>query len=104
MTPQMKEKKMENEQKIIRQQLRIYGRVQGVGFRYRAEYAAGLLGVSGWVRNCPGTAVEMEVQGSRDQIDRLLSMIGQGTYVSIDKIDRKEIPLLEHEHDFCVKD
>ena len=44
---------MDNE-KIIRKKVFVYGAVQGVGFRYRAEHAANMLGVTGWVRNEPG--------------------------------------------------
>lgn len=37
--------------KIIRKQIRVYGSVQGVGFRYRTEHAAESVGATGWVRN-----------------------------------------------------
>ena len=37
---------MDNE-KIIRKKVFVYGAVQGVGFRYRAEHAANILGVTG---------------------------------------------------------
>lgn len=36
-----------NEQSIIRERLTFTGRVQGVGFRYRAKYAADNVGVTG---------------------------------------------------------
>lgn len=36
--------------KIIRKQIRVYGSVQGVGFRYRTEHAAESVGATGWVR------------------------------------------------------
>ena len=45
-----------------------YGQVQGVGFRYRAYYAAYQLGLTGWVRNCWDETVEMEVQGDEETI------------------------------------
>lgn len=35
------------------------GRVQGVGFRYTSESIAGILGVSGWVKNVAGGDVEL---------------------------------------------
>ncbi|MCR5233462.1 MAG: acylphosphatase [Lachnospiraceae bacterium] len=31
--------------------MQFYGAVQGVGFRYRAKYAAQSVGATGWVRN-----------------------------------------------------
>jgi acylphosphatase len=36
---------------IIRKEIKFTGDVQGVGFRYRAKYAAGGCAVTGWVRN-----------------------------------------------------
>ena len=39
------------DRKLIRQHMKITGQVQGVGFRYRARYAASNLGVTGWVKN-----------------------------------------------------
>ena len=40
-------------EKIIRQHIRFYGWVQGVGFRYRATHAADYYGLTGWVRHEP---------------------------------------------------
>ncbi len=37
----------------------VYGRVQGVGFRYWVKQAARMYGVNGWVRNCPDYSVEI---------------------------------------------
>lgn len=37
--------------KIIRKHFFFKGRVQGVGFRYRAQNAASLYSVTGWVKN-----------------------------------------------------
>lgn len=87
----------------VRQHLHIYGQVQGVGFRCRAEYAANALGVTGWVRNCWDETVEMEAQGTLEQINRMLAMVNQGTYVCIDRIDRKDISLEEYETGFRVR-
>ena len=36
---------------LVRERIRFYGRVQGVGFRYRAVYAARDLDCTGWVEN-----------------------------------------------------
>ena len=36
---------------MIRKRIIFTGTVQGVGFRYRARYAAELYGCKGWVRN-----------------------------------------------------
>ena len=40
------------EENRIREHYVFFGRVQGVGFRYRAKYVANGLRITGWVRNC----------------------------------------------------
>ena len=51
------------------------GSVQGVGFRYRAQYAAQLLDLTGWVENNWDGTVDLEAQGSAAQLDRLVPTI-----------------------------
>lgn len=89
--------------RIIRQHIRFTGRVQGVGFRWRARHAAGGLGVTGWVRNEWDGSVEMEAQGTPGQIDQMLELINQSPYICIDWIDREEIPVNESDMGFHVR-
>ncbi len=77
----------------IRLKIRFYGRVQGVGFRYRAKYMAQSLGLTGWVRNEWDGTVSMEVQGRGQLIDKLLAGLNQDRYIRIDEMDSEEIPL-----------
>ncbi len=79
--------------KKIRKHIIFYGRVQGVGFRYRASYAADCYGVSGWVRNLYDGSVEMEAEGSERDIDNMITAIEKGSYVSIEDMRVKEIPV-----------
>lgn len=88
---------------IIRKYLKIRGFVQGVGFRYRAEHAANLVGATGWVRNDPDGAVSMEIQGTEEQIDKVIIMIEQGNYISIERMDSKNIQVLNDEHGFHTR-
>lgn len=94
---------MNQTEKIIRRHIIFYGRVQGVGFRYTAYYSATELGLTGWVKNQWDGTVEMEVQGSGAQIDRLLSMLGSGRFISISDMDIKAIPALDSERRFQVR-
>ena len=48
---------------MIRQHIYFSGRVQAVGFRFRAQMNATQLGLTGWVRNLFDGRVEAEVQG-----------------------------------------
>lgn len=91
-------------EKIIRKRIKVYGYVQGVGFRYRAYHAAGMVGVSGWVRNESDGAVLMEIQGTEEQIDKVFTMISGGTYVSIEKMDSKTITVVDDDYAFQIMD
>ncbi len=86
--------------KIIRKHMIFKGRVQGVGFRYRARHAAALVGATGWVRNDPGGSVSMEIQGTEEQINKVIELISQGTFVLIEDMDTSIIPLKEDEREF----
>ena len=89
---------------IIRKHFKFIGTVQGVGFRYRAEKAASLIGVDGWVRNKDDGTVEMEVQGNSEQIDKMIETIKRGNFIEIDVIEEKNIPLRDDEYGFIIKD
>ena len=52
-------------QGTVRRRYSIEGQVQGVGFRYRARYAAQSLGLTGWVENEDDGSVTLEVQATR---------------------------------------
>ena len=85
---------------IKRKHIVFYGSVQGVGFRYRARQAAGLVGCTGWVRNEWDGSVSMESQGTESAIDQVILAIERGHYVQIDNMDVKELELIEDEHGF----
>ena len=87
-------------EEIKRKHLTFYGDVQGVGFRYRARHAAGLVGATGWVRNEFDGSVTMEVQGTENQIDQVVALVAEGRYVQIDRMEVKTIPLEENETGF----
>ena len=59
-------------------ELRITGRVQGVGFRYALRDEAKRLAVTGWVRNCSDGSVQALVQGAPHAVDALLAWARRG--------------------------
>lgn len=75
------------ERNIIRRVYHFYGRVQGVGFRYRAQNAAITCGVTGWVKNEYDGSVVMEVQGSSEQIQHMLLMLEDSPFIHIDNFE-----------------
>ena len=89
---------------MIRQHIVFHGWVQGVGFRYRAIHAAALYGATGWVRNEDDGTVTMEIQGTDDQISDVIQAIERGSFVRIEKMDVRKIPVIDHEHSFHAID
>lgn len=56
----------------------IYGRVQGVNFRYYTMLQAQALDVAGWVANLSDGAVELMAEGDRASLDKLLAWLREG--------------------------
>ena len=57
----------------------VYGYVQGVFFRAFVSQQANELGLTGYVRNLPtGEAVEVQAEGERKQLEKLISRIKVG--------------------------
>ena len=86
----------------IRKHIVFHGRVQGVGFRYTARHLACSLGVTGWVKNEWDGTVIMEVQGREVLIDELLKGINRNSFIDIEWMDTKEMPV-EIESCFSVR-
>lgn len=58
--------------------LLVSGLVQGVFFRQTTVDEARRLGLAGWVRNLPDGRVEVEAEGARDALQRLLAFCRRG--------------------------
>ncbi len=58
--------------------VRITGRVQGVAYRAWTRATATGLGLSGWGRNTQDGAVEAQVQGDRDTVERMITAFYDG--------------------------
>jgi acylphosphatase len=56
----------------------VRGRVQGVGFRYFVRRRADSMGITGWVRNRADGAVEVEAEGARPELERLVAALSRG--------------------------
>lgn len=78
------------------------GRVQNVGFRYSARQIAEELGLTGWVRNMDDGKVAMEVQGSPENIEKLIENLENQVFVEIDDIIKENIPLNQSEKRFVI--
>jgi len=56
----------------------ITGRVQGVGFRYFAQYKAEELNITGWVKNTYDGKVEIEAVGESKNLATFIDWIKMG--------------------------
>lgn len=86
----------------IREEIIFTGRVQGVGFRYKAIHLARHFGLTGWVKNEYDGAVSGQFQGRELDIDMVIERLMQDDYIRIDHIARRKIPL-EEERGFSVR-
>lgn len=92
------------EHKVIRCRYHFTGMVQGVGFRYRARYAAQLLDLTGWVENNADGSVTGEVQGPMEMVARWVPTILAGSsWIEIESMDRTDQPVREDEWGFSVR-
>lgn len=75
----------------VRARAVVRGRVQMVGFRaFVQRHAAGLRGT---VRNRPDGTLEAVVQGSGDQVERVLRLLRQGpSHARVDAVDVEYLP------------
>lgn len=84
--------------------IKVLGRVQGVGFRYFAQYNASSYNITGYAQNCEDGTVRMEVQGEEKNIDKYLSIIRNGNrFVKVEEIVMKKIDVKNNEKGFNIK-
>ena len=89
---------------VYRYQIKVFGRVQGVGYRYFCRSAVESLNITGWVRNVSDGTVELQIQGLENELTKLLSMIEKGpTFSRVDQVDRVQIPIHPDESSFEIK-
>ncbi len=88
---------------VIRMHYRCYGRVQGVGFRYRASRLARGLYMTGYVRNCDDGSVEMELQGEEAYLGMFFKNLDNDSYIRIDRTESKKMEIREDERGFSVR-
>lgn len=56
----------------------VRGKVQGVGFRFSAEWAARSIGVTGWIRNLRDGRVEVFAQATAEQLAEFEAWLSHG--------------------------
>lgn len=72
---------------IVRKHYYVSGRVQGVGFRYRANYTASLLCLTGYAKNLDDGRVELEVQGDEVAVAAFLDTVAESSFIYIEDVE-----------------
>ena len=68
---------------------KIFGIVQGVGFRFFTSRQADVYGVTGYVKNLPDGTVEAYAEGEKEVLDQFLKALRKGPYGSV--VDNVEV-------------
>jgi acylphosphatase len=63
---------------VVALEIRVAGRVQGVGFRYFTHDVARRLGLAGYVRNERGGSVRIYAEGPRASLEAFLRQMERG--------------------------
>lgn len=75
----------------VRVRIEVFGKVQGVGFRWFTRERARRWGLVGWVRNRRDGSVEIVTEGPASSIDGLIEMLRKGPPgASVTSIERSE--------------
>ena len=81
----------------------VSGRVQGVSYRASTAAKARQLGLAGWVKNRPDGSVELEAEGSPDQVAALVTWCHHGPPAArVDHVAVEELSPLG-DRDFDVR-
>lgn len=69
----------------------IYGRVQGVSFRYYTKIKAETLGITGWIRNEADGTVRMAAEGPATKLSELTDWLKVGPpHAQVERVDSTE--------------
>ena len=72
---------------ILTVNIKITGKVQGVGFRYFVLRQAQELGITGWVSNKSNGNVEALAQGDKEDLEQFIAKVKQGpSFSSVDDV------------------
>jgi acylphosphatase len=88
---------------VIRRRVLYAGHVQGVFFRATCVDLARGLPVVGFVRNLPDGGVELEVEGPRESVERLLEAVAEHYRGNIRRAEVTERPPQRIESEFRVR-
>ncbi len=88
---------------LVRYKMIFTGRVQGVGFRYKASHVANQYRLTGFVKNEYDGSVSMEIQGSEQEIYMFIKSMATDRFININNIEKTHIPVEEDERSFIIQ-
>ncbi|MFK5855018.1 MAG: acylphosphatase [Bacteroidota bacterium] len=75
--------------------IKVYGRVQGVGFRFYTNKKAIELNISGYVQNKPDGSVYIEAEGDETDLITFIEWVNIGTqWARVSKVETQLMPPL----------
>lgn len=88
---------------LVRYKMIFNGRVQGVGFRYKACNVADMYRLTGYVKNEYDGSVSAEVQGTEQEIYMFIKTLANDRFINIMDIEKERIPVEEDERGFITQ-
>lgn len=89
---------------MVQYEIKVSGKVQGVGFRYYAQKQAKTLNLTGWVRNTVDDGVLVQVQGEKTAIETLADFLWIGPpHSHVKSVFKVEMQIIEEYSDFEVR-
>lgn len=86
----------------IRKEFHFEGNVQNIGFRFEVQSHAKPLGITGYAKNNEDGSVTTQLQGSLQDINKVISDLQNIDRIRIDSITEKDIPLDYYENGFSI--
>jgi len=88
---------------MIRSHITVKGQVQGVGYRYFCQNIADVYELTGWVKNLPDETVEIEIQGTKENIESFTKELNMGpSLTQVTEVISKEIETKPDEESFII--
>jgi acylphosphatase len=86
----------------IRKEFHFEGNVQNIGFCFEIQSHAKPLGITGYAKNNDDGSVTAQLQGSLEDINRVILSLQNIDRIQIDFISEKDLPLDYYENDFSI--
>lgn len=84
-------------------QIKVYGQVQCVGFRYHVFTIAQQIGLTGWVKNMSDGSVEILVEGTDEQIEVFVPYVKEGPrFARVDELIMIELESVKTTYSFTI--